>query len=112
MREFLMNPWTVTVVGGLAVGLAVFFITRRRVSDETTPQPHGAKVVDRGHSIVVDDQGRLRAGGSIKAGDEAGGDRDGGGTRQHKIRVHGQGEISAGGNIIAGDQGQAGQIEP
>lgn len=98
-----MSPWTITIIGGLVVGVVVFLITRGTAARGKVESPDNASGRRRKHLIEVGKHSRVESGGVVQAGDggSPGGNRKA--DRQHAILVRDKGTIIAQGDVVAGD---------
>ena len=99
MRSIIMNPWTITVVGGIFVGLVVWGIgaaTARRRRDKATAK----KEVNRRNSIWIGKKGRLEV-EDLHVGDDVAVPSTS--TSDSENEIHSEGEIIAGGDVHVGD---------
>jgi len=95
MQDLLMNPWTITVVGGVLVFLISRWVKLKRKKSRDREE--------REHRINIGKRGRVQSGGDVVAGDKGGTPHGGKPNREHKITIEDDGEIVSDGDAVAGD---------
>ncbi len=70
MNSLLMNPWTITIIGGLVVGVVVYVITKGIAARGKVTSSDGTDGKGRNYLIDVRKKGRIKAGGGVQAGDK------------------------------------------
>ena len=95
MKNLLMNPWTITIIGGVVVGILVYLISQ--VIAAPTDRS------GRKHKILIGKRGRIQSGCDIVAGDKNTAQREHGTDRRHDISLRDEGTVVAEGDVVAGD---------
>lgn len=111
MHDFLMNPWIVTIIGGVVVGVLVFLISRLIVGRGSVSPLSVKDTSVRQHQISVGKKGCVQSGGTVQAGDRCVMRREPGSDRRHEIKLGDEGTIVAEGDVVAGDTQDSGSVE-
>lgn len=103
MNQILMNPWIITIIGGIIVGLVVLLVTRRLGARNDEQLSDATNVNSRKHLIEVGNGAHVESGGVVQAGDRGKLEAKNNAGRRHDIELHEKGTIIAQGDVVAGD---------